>query len=47
MAVHPYLHRKEGEVSNADYRYERAGRGFYREALEEEWAALVEGLAQG
>ena len=47
MAVHAYLHRKGGEVSNADYWYERAGRGFNREALEEEWAALVEGLAQG
>ena len=44
MAVHAYLHRKGGEVSNADYWYERAGRGFNREALEEEWAALVEGL---
>jgi hypothetical protein len=45
MAVHAYLHRKEGEAWNADYWYERAGRRFYREKLEEEWAALVEGLA--
>jgi hypothetical protein len=44
MAVHAYLHRKGGEVSNAEYWYERAGRRFYREALEKEWAALVEGL---
>jgi hypothetical protein len=44
MAVHAYLHRKEGSGWNADYWYERAGRGFYRERLEEEWEALVEGL---
>ncbi len=44
MAVHAYLHRKEGSASNADYWYRRAGRGFHRDALEDEWAALVEGL---
>jgi len=46
MAVHAYLHRKGGEASNADYWYQRAGRGSYREKLEDEWAALVEGLAR-
>jgi hypothetical protein len=45
MAVHAYLHRKEGAVSNADYWYARAGRRFHRAALEEEWEALVNGLA--
>jgi hypothetical protein len=45
MAVHAYLHRKEGSAWNADYWYERAGRGFQRETLDEEWEALVEGLA--
>ncbi len=44
MAVHAYLHRKEGVRWNADYWYGRAGRTFYRPALEEEWQALVEGL---
>lgn len=44
MAVHAYLHRKEGEAWNADYWYKRAGRQFHRDTLEEEWAALVEGL---
>jgi hypothetical protein len=44
MAVHAYLHRKGGEAWNADYWYKRAGRRFYREKLEDEWAALVEGL---
>ncbi len=45
MAVHAYLHRKEGETWNADYWYGRAGRGFHRPTLEAEWEALVEGLA--
>ena len=45
MAVHAYLHRKEGEAWNADYWYKRAGRRFHRATLEEEWAALVDGLA--
>jgi hypothetical protein len=45
MAVHAYLHRKEGEASNADYWYRRAGRHFHRESLEAEWDALVEGLS--
>ena len=44
MAVHAYLHRKEGAASNADYWYSRAGRGFYRPSLQDEWLALVEGL---
>lgn len=45
MAVHAYLHRKEGVIWNADYWYRRAGTTFRRPELEEEWAALVEGLA--
>lgn len=44
MAVHAYLHRKEGEMWNADYWYRRAGRSFRRASLEEEWEALVAGL---
>lgn len=44
MAVHAYLHRKGGEAGNADYWYQRAGRRFHRTALDEEWAALAEGL---
>lgn len=44
MAVHAYLHRKEGAASNADYWYQRAGRTFHRTTLEAEWEALVEGL---
>lgn len=45
MAVHAYLHKKEGEEWNADYWYRRAGKRFRREALEDEWEALVEGMS--
>ena len=44
MAVHAYLHRKEGADWNADYWYSRAGRKFHRPSLDAEWEALVEGL---
>ena len=47
MAVHAYLHRKEGDASNAEYWYRKAGRGFHRTKLEEEWEALVQGLLPG
>jgi hypothetical protein len=46
MAVHAYLHRKEGAASNADYWYSRAGRDFLRPSLEAEWEALVGGLTR-
>lgn len=44
MAVHAYLHRKEGAASNAEYWYQRAGRRFHKPELAAEWQALVEGL---
>ena len=44
MAVHAYLHRKEGDSWNADYWYRRAGRSHHRATLEEEWQALAEAL---
>ena len=44
MAVHAYIHRKEGNATNADYWYARAGREFYRPALDAEWEALVEDI---
>jgi hypothetical protein len=46
MAVHAYLHRKEGMESNADYWYRRAGREFHRPAFDDEWEALVEGFTK-
>ena len=45
MAVHAYLHRKEGADANADYWYRRAGRRFHRPTLESEWEALVQALS--
>lgn len=45
MAVHAYLHRKEGVEWNADYWYRRAGKKFHRVTLDAEWEALVDGLA--
>lgn len=47
MAVHAYLHRKEGQQWNADYWYKRAGRGYHRPELEDEWEALAKGLLRG
>ncbi len=47
MAVHAYLHRKEGVEGNAEYWYARAGRKFHQPSLEAEWQALVEGLLEG
>ena len=44
MAVHAYLHRKEGEQWNADYWYAKAGRTYHRDLLTDEWTALVDGL---
>ena len=45
--VHAYLHRKEGDASNARYWYGRAGKPVYSGALEEEWAAVSEALLVG
>jgi hypothetical protein len=42
--VHAYLHRKEGDASNARYWYVRAGKPIYSGSLEEEWAAISEAL---
>ena len=47
MAVHAYLHRKEGSASNADYWYQRSGRSFYRPVLDAERTVLIEGLLAG
>lgn len=44
MAVHAYLHRKEGDASNAGYWYRRAGRRVGTGTLEAEWRALVKEL---
>jgi phage major head subunit gpT-like protein len=41
-AVHAYLHRKEGDHSNAAYWYRRARRDVHHGTLEDEWRELVE-----
>lgn len=46
-AVHAYLHRKEGDLSNAGYWYARAGRSMPKGTLEAEWRALVAELLGG
>lgn len=44
--VHAYLHRKEGDIWNADYWYRRAGRTRPNGTLEEEWEDMVQLLLQ-
>jgi len=39
--VHAYLHRKEGDISNAGYWYRRAGVTPASGTLEAEWEAIV------
>lgn len=43
-AVHAYLHRKEPDLANARYWYNRAGRAPAAGSLDEEWAALAGAL---
>ena len=40
--MHAYLHRKEGDLDNARYWYQRAGRAVPTSSLATEWKALVE-----
>jgi hypothetical protein len=39
--IHAYLHRKEGDISNAQYWYSRAGKPMPDYALKQEWEELV------
>ncbi len=43
--VHAYLHRKEGDVWNADYWYRKAGKKRPDCSLAEEWELLVKTLS--
>jgi hypothetical protein len=45
--VHAYLHRKEGDQSNAEYWYRRAGKPVAKDSLEDEWARIVSELLAG
>jgi hypothetical protein len=42
--VHAYLHRKEGDDSNAAYWYRRAGKPVARDALTSEWERIATAL---
>jgi hypothetical protein len=42
--VHAYLHRKEGDASNAKYWYGQAGKPVARNELAEEWRAIATAL---
>ena len=42
--IHAYLHRKEGDRSNAQYWYNRAKRNMPDYSLEQEWEELVREL---
>ena len=42
--VHAYLHRKEGDLSNAAYSYRRAGKPVATDSLTDEWKAIVAAL---
>lgn len=45
--VHAYLHRKEGDASNAGYWYRRADKAPATSALEEEWLDITRSLLAG
>ena len=42
--VHAYLHRREGDLSNAHYWYQRAERPPATETLSQEWQQITEAL---
>jgi hypothetical protein len=42
--VHAYLHRVEGDLSNAGYWYRRASQPVAKGPLEAEWEGIVEAL---
>ena len=39
--IHAYLHRKEGDIWNADYWYRRAGKTRPSHSLDDEWKQIV------
>ena len=39
--VHAYLHRKEGDLGNAEHWYRRGGRKMPQVSLEREWEEVV------
>ena len=45
--VHAYLHRKEGDASNAGYWYSQAGRPPCKNGTEAEWLDIADHLLRG
>ena len=45
--VHAYLHRKEGDLSNAGYWYRRAGKPVSSGSLDDEWTQIAGDLLAG
>ncbi|MBT8285222.1 MAG: hypothetical protein HKO75_07600 [Flavobacteriaceae bacterium] len=45
--IHAYLHRKEGDLWNAGYWYNRAGRPKSSKTLEEEFAEILDYILLG
>lgn len=42
--IHAYLHRKEGDLNNADFWYKKADRSRPDLSLEEEWTLIAKKL---
>lgn len=42
--IHAYLHRKEGDLGNAGYWYQRAGKPEARGSLDAEWDEIASAL---
>lgn len=45
--IHAYLHRQEGDLSNAGYWYRRARKPECRDSLELEWEEIAKALLEG
>ena len=44
--IHAYLHRKEGDIGNADYWYRRAHKNRPTHSLVDEWENIVKKLLE-
>jgi len=44
--VHAFLHRKEGDVSNASYWYNRANKKMPSQSLDQEWESISKALLE-
>ena len=44
--IHAYLHRKEGDIFNARYWYNRASEPEFRGSLDQEWNLLYQRISR-